>query len=98
METILAFALNLKSKLTRLGGVLEESSRRLGGVSEPSLGVFEGSEACVRSSKCMLGKASQRFSDQTGDVLGVLKTPPPGVILFFGSHHRNQTQTRHPEG
>ena len=74
METILAFALNLRSKLTRLGEVLEESWRRLGGVSEPSLGVFEGSEACVRTSKggkATLGKASQRFCDRTGS-----ETPP----------------------
>ena len=81
METILAFALNWRSKLTHLGGVLEEFWRRPGGVSEPSVGVFEESEACVRTSKggkAMLGKASQRFSDWTGDVLGVLKTPPPG--------------------
>ena len=80
MEATLAFAWNLSSKLTRLGGVLEESWSRPGGVSEPSLGVFEGSEACVRTSKCgkaMLGEASQRFSDRTGDVLGVLKPPLP---------------------
>ena len=79
METILAFALKLRSKLTRLGGVLEESWRRPGGVSELSLGVFEGSEACVRTSKggkATLGKASQRFCERTGDVEGVLKLPP----------------------
>ena len=88
MEIILAFALNMISKLTRLGGVLEESWRRLGGVSEPSLGVFEGSEACVRTSKCgkaMLGKASQRFSDRTDDDLGGYHPPhppPPGDDLI----------------
>ena len=78
METILAYALDLGSKLC----VLEESWRRLGGVTEPFLGVCEGSEACVRTSrgvKVTLGKACQRFCDQTGDVLGVLKPPlPPG--------------------
>ena len=100
METILAFALNWRSELTHLGGVLEEFWRRPGGVSELSLGVFEGSEACVRTSKggkATLGKASQRFGDRTGDVLGVLKPPPPGQILIFGYHQRNQPQTRHPE-
>ena len=69
---------------------MEEFWRRLGGVSELSLGVFNGSEACVRTSKggkATLGKASQRFRDRTGDVLGVRKTPPrPGMILFFGLH------------
>ena len=55
---------------------------RPGGVSEASLGVFEGSDACVRTSKdgkAMLGKASQRFSDRTDVELGVLKPPssPP---------------------
>ena len=60
METILAFALNLRLKIMVLGRVLEESWRRPGGVSEPSVGVFEESEACARTSKCgkaMLGKA-----------------------------------------
>ena len=48
MEVTLAFAWNLSSKLTRPGSV-----------SEPFLGVFEESEACVRTSKggkAMLGK------------------------------------------
>ena len=79
METILLFALNLTSKLMRLGGVLEESWRRAGGLSELSLGVLEGSEVCVTTSKggkATLGKASHRFRDRTGDVLGVPKTPP----------------------
>ena len=65
---------------------MEESWRRAGGVSEVSLGVFEGSEACVRTSeggKATLGKASHRFRDRTGDVLGVLKTPPPGYNFIF---------------
>ena len=59
MEATLAFAWNLSSKLMRLGRVLEKSGRRPAGVSEPSLGVFEESEACVRTSKggkAMLGK------------------------------------------
>ena len=59
MEATLAFAWYLRPKITSLGGVLEESWRRPGGVSEPSLGVFEESEACVRTSKggkAMLGK------------------------------------------
>ena len=49
---------------------------RPGGVAELSLAVFEGSEACGRTSKggkATWGKASQRFGDRTGDVLGVLK-------------------------
>ena len=81
METILAYALDLGSKLC----VLEESWRRLGGVTEPFLGVCEGSEACVRTSRGVnvtLGKACQRFCDQTGDVLGVLN-PPPGEDFIF---------------
>ena len=81
METILAYALDLGSKLC----VLEESWRRLGGVTEPFLGVCEGSEACVRTSrgvKVTLGKACQRFCDQTGDVLGVLNPPPRGRFYF----------------
>ena len=56
------------------------SWRSPGGVAEPFLGVCEGSAACVRTSrgvKVTLGKACQRFCDQTGDVLGVLKPPPP---------------------
>ena len=82
METILAYALDLGSKLC----VLEESWRRLGGVTEPFLGVCEGSGACVRTSrgvKVTLGKACQRFCDQTGDVLGVLKPSPPGADFIF---------------
>ena len=81
METILAYALDLGSKLC----VLEESWRRLGGVTEPFLGDCEESEACVRTSRCVkmtLGKACQRFCDQTGDVLGVLKPPPWGRFYF----------------
>ena len=104
METILAFALNWRSKITRLGEVLEESWRRPGGVSEPSLGVFEGSEACVRTSKggkARLGEASQRFWDWMSDDFGGSENaplPPPGVISFFGSHQKNQTRRRHPQG
>ena len=82
METILAYALDLGSKLC----VLEESWRRLGGVTEPFLGVCEGSEACVRTSrgvKVTLGKACQRFCDQTGDVLGVLNPLRPGEDFIF---------------
>ena len=73
---------------------------RPGGVAELSLAVFEGSEACGRTSKggkATWGKASQRFGDRTGDVLGVLNPPTLGMILFFGYHQRNQPQTRHPE-
>ena len=103
METILAFALNWRSKLTHLGGVLEEFWRRPGGVSELSLGVLEGSEACVRASKggkARLGEACQRFCDWMSDDFGGSENPPPppGVILFFGSHQKNQTRRRHPEG
>ena len=42
--------------------------------------MFEGSEACVRTSKggkARLGRASQRFCDQMGDDLGCSENPSP---------------------
>ena len=83
MEATLAFAWNLSSKLMRLGRVLEKSGRRPAGVSEPSLGVFEESEACVRTSKggkATSGKESQRFRGLVGAALGFLKTLLPSPL------------------
>ena len=60
-----------------------DSGRRLGGVLELSLGVFERSEACVRTSKggkARLGKASQRCCDRMGDGLGDPETPPTPLL------------------